>query len=78
MAAAAAPTLTITGPDGHPQPVSLIPLPPTAAELDFLVSFLPLERDIALVPATPLPSPPEVTAADKKPRSIRETLATIH
>ncbi|KAF5530966.1 hypothetical protein FMEXI_13206 [Fusarium mexicanum] len=59
MAAAPVPTLSITGPDGHPQPVSLIPLPPTAAELALLLKFLSPDVDIAP------PGPLEVPAAGK-------------
>ncbi|KAG5747237.1 hypothetical protein H9Q69_002485 [Fusarium xylarioides] len=74
MAAAPGPTLTITGPDGRPQPVSFIPLPPTAAELAS-APFFTLEDDISSDPDDHwLPDRPPVTSANM---TIKEILAII-
>ncbi|KAF5723305.1 hypothetical protein FMUND_1939 [Fusarium mundagurra] len=77
MATSPAPTLTITRPDGQPQAMSFIPLPPTAAELASLLNFLPPEVDIPQVPTNSPPSRPQVTAADKKPLTIKEIMANM-
>ncbi|PNP61270.1 hypothetical protein FNYG_13956 [Fusarium nygamai] len=74
MAAAPVPTLTITGPDGRPQAVSLIPLPPTAAELAS-APFFTFEDAISSDHDDGwLPDRPQVNSAD---RTIKEILANI-
>ncbi|KAF5697352.1 hypothetical protein FGLOB1_12847 [Fusarium globosum] len=69
MAAPPDQTLTITGPNGQPQLVSLITLPITATELALALANLPLppvEDEVSSVPA-----------ADRKPITIKEILADI-
>ncbi|KAF4442127.1 hypothetical protein FACUT_2235 [Fusarium acutatum] len=66
MAAALYSVMTITGPDGEPQPVSLFFPPPTATDLASALNFFIPEDDISSVPV-----------ADKKPMTIKDILANI-
>ncbi|CVK99320.1 uncharacterized protein FMAN_16177 [Fusarium mangiferae] len=80
MAAAPGQTLTITGPNGQPQLVSLIPLPITASELALALSNLPpppVEGEVSSFPASATPGRPKVTAADRKPITFKEILVCI-
>lgn len=68
MAAPPGQMLTITGPNGQLQLVSLIPFPITAAELALALANLPpppVEDEVSSFSASPPPGRPKVAAAGK-------------